>query len=914
MRQPSYLDYNQTEFLENLFEQYTQDPQSIDAEWKKFFDGMEFARAKFPMLPHQEEQASSSPSVGSIPIAKQIGVLNLINAYRARGHLIAENNPIRPRSDHKARLELENFGLNNTDLNTEFEAGSELGIGRASLKSILDFLHKTYCRSLGIEYMHMRKPDVLEWLQSKMEACQNTPNFTLDDKKKILHKLNEAEVFEKFLQTKYMGQKRFSLEGAEMMIPALEHVIHKGSKMGAKHFMFGMAHRGRLNVLANILGKTYEDIFAEFEDIEGAKGVEGTGDVKYHKGYSTIRKIDGNDVKLTLAFNPSHLEAVNTVAAGMARAKTEQWFDGDHSKIVPIVIHGDAAISGQGIVYEHLQMSNLEAFTNGGTIHLVINNQVGFTTHYKESRSSIYCTDIAKGLFAPVFHVNGSDPEAVIYAMEMATEFRQKYQRDVFIDLVCFRRYGHNESDEPRFTQPIMYKTIDKLLSPREQYKKELSESGLIEAEVALEMEKEFKSLLQERMEKIKEDKKANPISVLQSKWAGLRYATQEDFEESPETGLDLMRIQQVVSALTSHPETIKPIKKVKRLLADRLKMIENDKINWGLAELLSYGSTLIEGHPVRMSGQDVQRGTFTHRHAVIYDEATEAPYCNLNHIVENQSIMRIYNSLLSEYGVLGFEYGYSLSTPKRLTIWEAQFGDFSNGAQIIIDQFISSAETKWGLSSGLVMLLPHGYEGQGPEHSSARLERFLQLCAHRNIQVVNCTTPANFFHVMRRQVKRDFRKPLVVMTPKSLLRHPECTSSLKELAPGTKFKEIIDDESVTTDQVKKVLIVSGKLYYELNTKRKELKKDNVAIIRLEQLFPLPEKQIKALIQKYASAKNWIWVQEEPINMGSWDYIHRCFTWKKLKVIARQNASSPAEGSAREHAINQATLINQCFK
>ncbi len=911
-----YLDYTSSEYLDSMYETYKSNPEEVEPQWRKFFEGMDFAMAKNPVLPNDEstQVENSTHSLPEIAIQKQIGIMKLINAYRSRGHLVAENNPIRPRSDHKPRLSLEYFNLSEADMNTKFAAGRELGLGLdATLSDILGFLKETYCRTIGVEFMHLRKTEVMLWLRGKMESCKNYPNFDLEKKKKILHKLNEAEVFETFIHTKYLGQKRFSLEGGEVLIPALDAIIEKGAELNCKHFIIGMAHRGRLNVLANILGKTYEDVFSEFEDFADLQ-VQGSGDVKYHKGYSTIRNVGGEDVKLTLAFNPSHLEAVNPVVQGMARAKAEQWFDNDYTNICPIIIHGDAAISGQGVVYEQLQMSHLPGYEVGGSIHIVVNNQVGFTTHFKDGRSTIYCTDVAKSTFCPVIHVNGNDPEAVVYAVELAIEFRQKYQRDVFIELVVYRKHGHNETDEPRFTQPLMYKMLDKIKSPREQYSEHLHNSGLLDSKLAAEMQKEFKTMLQERLERAKESQKASAVSSLQSKWGGFRFSNNRDFAESPETGVDLMRLKQVGGALHSIPEGFKPIKNILRQMKARQKMVESGQLDWAMGELYAYGSLLLENHPVRVSGQDVQRGTFSHRHALVKDENTEEHFINLNNISDNQSKLYIYNSLLSEYAVLGFEYGYSLATPRRLTIWEAQFGDFSNGAQIIIDQFLSSAESKWQLSSGLVMLLPHGYEGQGPEHSSGRMERFLQLCAEDNIIVANCTTPANFFHIMRRQLKWEFRKPLIVFTPKSLLRHPECVSRVEDMGPGTTFLEVIDDPTVTNDaSIKKVILCTGKLYYELKKERDERKEKDVAIVRLEQLHPLPNKQIKELAEKYSECKTWIWAQEEPQNMGAWDFLSRNFKGPRLKCVSRKASASPAEGSAKGHRTYQRELIEKCF-
>ena len=914
MQENSHLDYNQAAFIEGLYGDYQNDKSSVDAQWKLFFEGMEFALAKWG----EEGLPTSgvSENAGNFAsIKKQIAIMKLITAYRARGHLIATINPLRPRRDHKALLNLEHFGLSDADLSTVFDvAGQEVGLSAGStLQDIINKLKDTYCGNLGVEYMHMRRPDIMLWLRKLMEPTKNRPAISGELKQKILHNLNLAEVFEKFIHTKYVGQKRFSLEGGDVLIPALDYMVERGSELGCRHFLIGMAHRGRLNVLCNILGKTYEEVFSEFEDFEKG-GVYGSGDVKYHKGFSTIRNVNGADVKLTLAFNPSHLEAVDTVVQGMTRAKAEQWFEGDYEKLIPILIHGDAAISGQGIVYEALQMSNLNGYTVGGTVHIVINNQVGFTTNPRDSRSTLYCTDISKATFAPVFHVNGYDPEAVIQAMELAIQFRQKYRRDVFIDILCTRKHGHNESDEPRFTQPIMYSVIDKMKTVREQYTAQLLENGSIDAATAKQLEQDFKELLQDRLDQVKERKVSFEISVFKSAWANFRSSQAEDFDQSVETGVDRMKLEQVGRALARLPEHIKPIKQIPKLLQEREQQMANGVIGWGMGELLAFGTLLQDGHPVRVSGQDVQRGTFTHRQSVIKDAETEEEYLNLNHINENQAKIQLVNSHLSEYGVLGFEYGFAMSTPNRLTIWEAQFGDFCNGAQIIIDQFLCSAESKWGLSNGLVMLLPHGYEGQGPEHSSARLERFLQLCAEDNMQVLNCTTPANYFHALRRQLASDYRKPLIVMTPKSLLRHPVCVSPLADFEPGTRFKEVIDDSKQDPSQVERVILCSGKLYYELLTKRAELEKDSsVAIIRLEQLYPFPKKQLRELVDKYDQVKLWHWCQEEPLNQGGWDFIKRNFKMKRLKCISRPSGAAPAEGSIGKHKKNQALLLENCF-
>src|SRR5690606_2988196 len=661
-------------------------------------------------------------------------------------------------------------GLSEADMDTVFNAGVEVGLGPAKLSEIRQLIEDTYCRSIGAEFKYIRSPEKIKWLQERMEGERNTPNFPLERKKRILQKLNEAVVFENFLGTKFLGQKRFSLEGAESLIPALDSVIEKGADLGIREFVIGMAHRGRLNVLTNILGKSYESIFSEFEGKTYAEEAEQDfgGDVKYHLGYSTDITTDNDaTVHLSLVPNPSHLETVDPVVEGLVRSKIDMKYDGDATKIAPILIHGDAAVAAQGIVYEVIQMSKLEGFRTGGTIHIVVNNQVGFTTNFKDGRSSTYCTDIAKVTLSPVYHVNGDDVEALVYAINLAVEYRQKYHTDVFIDLLCYRRYGHNEADEPKFTQPVLYKAIEKHANPREIYNKKLLEQGSVDANLAKEMEKDFRKLLQERLDDSKEDKNLTQDNPMYSgAWKGLRKAKYEDIFVPAKTSVTEKTFLSLAREFNTLPEDKKVFRKISRLFDERLKMIETKTFDWAMGELMAYATLLNEGSRVRISGQDVERGTFSHRHAVLTLEDSEEEFIPLQQIKGGERF-NIYNSHLSEYGVLGFEYGYALANPQSLTVWEAQFGDFYNGAQIIVDQYISSAETKWRRSNGLVMLLPHGLEGQGPEHSSARIERFLELCAENNMQIVNCTTPANFFHVLRRQLKRDFRKPLIVFTPK---------------------------------------------------------------------------------------------------------------------------------------------------
>lgn len=898
----SYLSNADVNSIDDLYSQYQTQKDSVDFGWQKFFEGFDLA---------QGNSGISSQAV-SEDMLKEINVLNLINyGYRTRGHLFTETNPVRERRNYSPNLDISNFGLTNNDLEKTFNAGIEIGLGPAKLKDIIAFLNQTYCRHIGAEFMYILNPEKKKWLIDKMETTLNTPNYSIAEKRRILEKLNQATVFENFLHTKYIGQKRFSLEGLEGLIPALDTLINIGADMGSQHFVLGMAHRGRLNVLANILGKTYEEIFTEFEG-KAYSDALFEGDVKYHMGYSShITTVSGKTVKLKLSPNPSHLEAVNTVIKGMARAKLDLFYNHNFDSVIPILIHGDASISGQGIMYETVQMSGLDGYNVGGTIHIVANNQIGFTTNYQDGRTSIYCTDVAKVTKCPVFHVNADDAEAIAYVMKLAVEYRQRYHEDVFIDLLGYRKYGHNEGDEPRFTQPLLYKAISTHPNSREIYTKQLTESGSIEAELAKEMETNFKKSLQEKLDYVRADKKVKSNLKAKNVWAKYRKSEIKDFDKSPKTAVTEKTFVEIAQKITVIPEENKPIQKVIKLFEDRTSMIKNDKYDWAMGELMAYGTLLTEGFAVRMSGQDVERGTFSHRHAVIKKEDTELEYVPLNNISSKQRKFEIYNSYLSEYGVLGFEYGYSVSAPETLTIWEAQFGDFANGAQIIIDQFISSGETKWKFSSGLVLLLPHGYEGQGPEHSSARLERFLQLSANGSMQVINPTTPANMFHALRRQMHRDFRTPLIVMTPKSLLRHPMCTSAIKDFTNGG-FKEVIDDEFVTAKEVKKVALCTGKIYYELLAKQQADKVKDIAIVRLEQLYPMPQKHLAELFDKYKKAE-FYWVQEEPKNMGVWLHLGR-YDWPlKINRISRESSSTPATGFASVHAKEQTEILEKVF-
>jgi 2-oxoglutarate dehydrogenase E1 component len=906
----SYIANAHGSYIDELYQAYKQDANAVDTSWQKFFEGFEFSQQ------YSENGHTTAKTSGATPVSdKEIKVRALIHAYRTRGHLESKTNPVRPRKDRQALLALSDFGLTDADLETVFEAGNEIGIGAASLNKILASLKYIYGGTVGFEYMYIREPEVLQWLRSKIEKEALEFNPPLELKKRILSKLNEAVVFENFLHTKYIGQKRFSLEGGETTIAALDAMINRSADLGVEEVIIGMAHRGRLNVLANIMGKTYEHIFNEFEGTATPDLTMGDGDVKYHMGYSSeVTTPTGKKVHLKLAPNPSHLEAVNPVVEGFTRAKIDSLYKHDVSKVLPILIHGDAAVAGQGIVYEVTQMAKLAGYHTGGTIHFVINNQVGFTTDFTDARSSIYCTDVAKIIDAPVIHVNGDDPEAVFYAVQLASEYRQKFHGDIFIDMVCYRRHGHNESDEPKFTQPALYNIIAKHPNPREMYNKRLIERGDVDAELAANMDKEFRDMLQDRLNLVKQHPLPYSYQKLEIEWQELRRATQADFDKSPETGISQDVIDKVGKALTSIPENFKPIKQVEKLLADRHDMFfKNKQLNWASAELLAYGSILAEGKMVRLSGQDVQRGTFSHRHAVVNDSVTNEPHNSLNSIQPDQAKLQIYNSLLSEYAVLGFEFGYAMANPNALVIWEAQFGDFGNGAQVMIDQFIAAGETKWQRMNGLVMLLPHGYEGQGPEHSNARPERFLQLAAEYNMIVANVTVPSNFFHLLRRQLTWPFRKPCVVMSPKSMLRHPLAVSPVEDFTKGA-FREVIGDAYADQDPkaVKKVLLCSGKLYYELYEKQQAEQRRDIAIIRVEQLHPFPTKQVYDLLNKYKSPKV-AWVQEEPENMGAWSYVLRQYRYVQLEVVSRKPSASPATGYGKVHAKEQEEILKKAF-
>ncbi len=885
--------------LDEQYRLFLEDPEKADPQWRLFFSGFEFARREYPQ----------KPTGSGVP--DELKVLNLITAYRQRGHYFTQTNPVRTRRKYEPPLDHQLFGLSDGDLEKTFHAGNQLGIGDARLKDIIAFLRQTYCRSIGVEFMYIRNVEVVNWIRERMEGDRNTPAFSRASKKQILESLTRAVGFEKFLHKKYPGFKTFSLEGGEALIPAMEAIIERAAILDYKDFVIGMPHRGRLNVLANILHKPYEAIFKEFEG-GGFTESHLLGDVKYHLGYSsTTSTASGKSIQLSLSPNPSHLEAVDPVVGGLARAMAEQDHQGDLKKVLPFLIHGDAALAGQGIVYEIMQMSELPAYHCGGTIHFVVNNQLGFTTNYLDARSSVYCTDVAKIIQSPIFHVNGDDIEAVVHVALLAMDYRHRFGKDVFIDLLCYRKYGHNESDEPRFTQPLLYSIIEKHPNPLEIYRSKLLEEKSLTPSAVQESSEDFSQKLEEGYFESKRAASSGIRNFLQNRWKEFRAGTDEDFFSSPPTAPDLKSLESIHTILSSLPEGKTFFKKVLQLQRERSLMLAEDRVDWAMAELLAFGSLIMEGYTVRMSGQDVERGTFSQRHAVLKEENSEAEYIPLDHLKPGEQAFRIYNSLLSEYGVLGFEFGYAWASPHTLCVWEAQFGDFVNGAQIISDQFICAAEEKWNVWNGLVMLLPHGYEGQGPEHSSGRIERFLAACAGNNIQVANCSSPANYFHLLRRQLHRDFRKPLVVFTPKSLLRHPQCISPAAEFTEGG-FREVICGES-SPEKVRRILFCTGKIFYELEQARQEQNREDTVIVRIEQLYPYPSAMIEDILRRFPADARCVWVQEEPANMGAWSFMLRHFRGRDLLLVARPESGSPAGGSSQIHKLRQQKIIDKAF-
>lgn len=914
MKDFSYVMSSDPSYIESLYRTFEKDPSGVDPEWKKFFEGFDFAVTNTNGSVNGSAVADKTP-VSNEQLAKEVNVYRLIRSYWKRGHLVATTNPIRPRKDRKPHLDLQDFGLTNDDLNKEFAAGSFVKLGKAKLSDIIAKLKTLYTGNVGVEYTYINDLEKCQWVQENYEAIMQK-SFSIEERRRILEKINEGVIFEKFLHTKYIGQKRFGLDGGESTIPALDTIINDSADAGVQEVVIGMAHRGRLNVLANTLRKTYEQIFSEFEGNMPPDMTMGSGDVKYHLGFnSNVTTPKGNQVNLQLVPNPSHLEAVNPVVAGFARAKADTLYDNQYDKILPILIHGDAAVAGQGVIYEQLQMSKLAGYEVGGTIHFVINNQIGFTTDFDDARSSDYCTGIASMVQAPVLHVNGDDPESVVKACQLAVAYRQKYNEDIFVDMVCYRRYGHNEGDEPKFTQPQLYALIDKHPNPREVYTQYLLEHGEADAqELAKQMEKKFWDELQQRLDEVKQ----NPVPYNYQKpelwWKELRRAKAEDFDQSPETGISEADFKDLITKLMQWPEGFKPLRKVEKLLTDKIKLFETEgKADWATGELLAYASLLKEKHDVRLSGEDVKRGTFSHRHAVIYDEKTNAAYNRLSRLSADQGDFHIYNSLLSEFAVLGFEYGYAMANPNNLVLWEAQYGDFANGAQTMIDQYISAAEQKWTNMNGLVMLLPHGYEGGGPEHSSARMERFLQMCAEYNMVITNITTAANFFHGLRRQLAWPFRKPMINFSPKANLRHVRAYSPMADFTSG-RFQEVLDDPNVSAaNKVKRVILCSGKMYFDLSEKQLAENRSDVAIVRLEQIYPLPVKQLQALRDKYKKAE-WMWVQEEPRNMGALAFLKMNLEDFPMTYISRPASAATATGFSKKHSQEQQALIEKAFE
>ena len=918
----SFLNAAHSQLIEDLYQQYLKFPDSVEPSWKAFFQGFDFAlegygddfgsNSESTKVSTPVQLANQASANGQIPedIQKEFQVLNLIEAYRHRGHLFTNTNPVRQRRNYEPSLEIENFGLTRADLSRKFNSATTTGLASAvTLQELINHLDKIYCKSIGVEYMHINNVAERTFIREWLQVNENHPQLNADEKIEILEKLNQAVAFENYLHTKFVGQKRFSLEGGESLIPALDQLITRSSQLGVDEVVLGMAHRGRLNVLTNIFGKSYKQIFSEFEGKEFEEDVF-SGDVKYHLGSSKkIKTQNGQEVSINLTPNPSHLETVAALVEGICRAKVDDTYK-DYKKVLPIIIHGDGAIAAQGIVYEVAQMMTLEGYTTGGTVHIVVNNQVSFTTNFLDARSSNYCTDVAKVTESPVMHVNADDVEEVVHAIRFAADFRAKFGKDVYIDLLGYRKYGHNEGDEPRFTQPNLYKLISKHPNPREIYKEQLIKEGMLPDEVLKNMETSFKKLLDADFDASKEIEKNTMDLFMADAWKDLPMSTKGEVYQAVDTKFDATQLKELALKMSTLPKDKKFITKVTRLFENRIKAIEGDTLDWALGEWLAYATLLTEGHNVRISGEDVERGTFSHRHALVKTEDSEEEYIPLRHVSENR--FDIYNSHLSEYGVLGFDYGYAMASPNTLTIWEAQFGDFVNGAQIVIDQYLVAAEEKWKIQAGLVMLLPHGFEGQGAEHSSARLERFLGLCANENMVVANATTPANYFHLLRRQMKWNFRKPLVVMTPKSLLRHPKVISTIEELATG-EFQPIIDDVTATPDKIDKLVLCSGKIYYELLAKKEELNCENIALVRMEQLYPLQQNKIDEIFAKYGKRKQLLWVQEEPENMGAWGYILRNFRDTGIQVIAAVPSGSPAPGSHKMFEKNQNSVINRVF-
>ena len=904
-----FINRANADYVDALYQQFLRDPASVDPAWALFFAGFEAARGG---------NGAQAPAAVQPVAERNIGVFDLIHSYRELGHLIANLDPLGHNQTSHPLLEPAEFGFNDTDFDRTVECPSFKGCTRATLRDLINLLRATYCGTLGVEYMEIADKDQRTWLQERMEPTLNKPQLTEVDRKFILSRLTAAEGFEHFLQTKFVGQKRFSIEGSEALIPMLDALIEDAGDSGVEEIVMGMAHRGRLNVLAHILRKPYEMILAEFEGTQLPAHIQGDGDVKYHLGYARDHVTrGGRRVHVSLASNPSHLEAVDPVVEGIVHAKQHYLGDTERTRVVPVLIHGDAAFTGQGLVAETLALSELEAYRTGGTVHIIVNNQIGFTTSPPDYRFTRYPSDVAKIIQAPVFHVNADDPEAVVQAARLAIAFRNAFKKDVIIDLVCYRRHGHNETDDPTFTQPVMYKEIAAHRSVRDLYAERLINDGVLQADDVTQGTAALREVLDDALNYARDFMPRQQVFALGGVWKGMGWAG-DDW--SAHTAVTPETLQRVMDGVRRVPSDFAIHPKVKRLLDDRAKMLAGENgIDWGCAEMLGFGTVLLEGTKIRLSGQDSGRGTFSHRHAVLRDVNTNERYVPLDHLSADQGRFVIIDSMLSEAAVLGFEYGFSQADPRNLVIWEAQFGDFANGAQVLIDQFISSAESKWQRMSGLVMLLPHGYEGQGPEHSSARLERYLQLCAENNLQVCNLTTPAQYFHAVRRQMHRNFRKPLVLMSPKSLLRHKLCVSTARDFTDGSFQLVIGETEAIDPKTVRRVVLCSGKVYYELLVARRERDVRDVAIIRVEQLYPFPGSEIAAALQAYPPTCELMWVQDEPWNMGGWHDMYRRLRRvvgndRIINYSGRRATASPATGSYKLHKAEEADLINNALR
>ena len=906
----SFLNAAHTVYFAELYEQYLSDPDSVEPSWRAFFQGYDFGSESYGLNGEIVEGVSTQ-----VPehVNKEFKVVNLIDGYRTRGHLFTRTNPVRERRKYAPTLDIENFDLDQKDLDTVFNAGEILGMGPQPLREIIKKLEAIYCDAIGVEYMYIRQPEERQWIQLKINSNNNHPEFTPSQKKHILRKLSEAVSFENFLHTKYVGQKRFSLEGGETLIPALDALIERAASYGVKEFVMGMAHRGRLNTLTNIFGKSAKDIFSEFDGKDYEEEIFD-GDVKYHLGWTSNRITDnGNEINISIAPNPSHLETVGAVVEGITRSKQDLGYQEDFSKVLPIIVHGDAAISGQGLVYELVQMAKLDGYKTNGTIHIVVNNQVGFTTNYLDGRSSTYCTDVRKVTLSPVLHINADDAEAVVHGVLFALDFRMKFKRDVFIDLLGYRKYGHNEGDDPRFTQPKLYKAIAKHSNPRAIYAQKLIDEGIIDENYINQLERNYKDSLEEELDISREIEKTVITPFMQDAWVNFPRVKQTEMLKTVDTTYQTDKLEHIANVISSLPNDKKFIRKIERLIQSRKTMFNENRLDWSMAEHLAYGSLLEEGFNVRISVQDVERGTFSHRHAVVKVEDSEEEVILLEKVSKDQGKFYIYNSLLSEYGVVGFDYGYAMANPNTLTIWEAQFGDFSNGAQIMLDQYISSGEDKWKTPNGIVLLLPHGYEGQGAEHSSARMERYLQLCAKDNMFVADCTTPANMFHLLRRQMKAQYRKPLIVFTPKSLLRHPKVVSSVDEFSNGS-FQMLIDDSKAQIKKIKSLVFVTGKFYYDLLEEQENLGREDIALVRLEQLFPLPIEEIRNIISKYKNANDIVWAQEEPRNMGAYGHLLMYLEeTRTFRAASRRMYSAPSAGSSTRAKRRHQEVIDYVF-